>query len=26
MFNNQNNFKSCWNYIICEKIWKDALR
>jgi ubiquinone/menaquinone biosynthesis C-methylase UbiE len=20
MFNNQNNFKACWNYIICEKI------
>jgi ubiquinone/menaquinone biosynthesis C-methylase UbiE len=20
MFNGQNNFKSCWNYIICEKI------
>jgi hypothetical protein len=20
MFNNQNDFKACWNYIICEKI------
>ena len=20
MFNNKNDFKACWNYIICEKL------